>query len=152
MPVVLRRIFVGACEKWIIAWISRFWNAQIWYVFWTFRFLTTVIDPWSCRCNMVLSFRHTLYSPFLLSFIWGLSQYSNMWNALTKDHQIYCRVEIIWRFHLGILCIPSFSPLSIGTCHNILPFERASTPLTEPGLRISLIRLSSTLHSNANGY
>ena len=61
------------------------------------------------------------------------------------------RVDVIWRFHLGILCIPCCSSLSIEECHNILPYERASTPLTEPDLKISLIRLFSMLHSTVDG-
>jgi hypothetical protein len=42
------------------------------------------------------------------------------------------RVDVIWLSHLDMLRIPCFSPLSIGECHNILPYKRASTPLTEP--------------------
>jgi len=61
------------------------------------------------------------------------------------------RVDVIWLFHLGMLCIPGVSSLSIEECHNILPCERTSTPLTEPDMKISLIRLFSMLHSNVNG-
>jgi hypothetical protein len=58
------------------------------------------------------------------------------------------RVDVIWLSHLGMLCILCYSSLSIEECHNILPYQRASTPLTEPDLRISLIRLFSKTHSN----
>jgi hypothetical protein len=57
------------------------------------------------------------------------------------------RVDAIWLSHLAMLCVPGFSPLSIEECHNILPCKRASTPLTAPDVRISLIRLFSKTHS-----
>ena len=47
------------------------------------------------------------------------------------------RVDIIWSPHLGLLCVPCFSSLSIEECHNIQPCEVTSMPLTEPDLRIS---------------
>ena len=40
------------------------------------------------------------------------------------------RVDAIWLFHLGMLCFPCVSSLSIEECHNILPCERTSTSLT----------------------
>jgi len=61
------------------------------------------------------------------------------------------RVDVIWSFHVGILCIPCCSSLSIEECHNILPYKRTSTPLTEPDMKISLIRLFSMFHSSADG-
>jgi len=63
----------------------------------------------------------------------------------------YGRVDVIWTFCVGILRIPCCSSLSIEECHNILPYKRASTPLTEPDMKISLIRLFSMLHSPADG-
>jgi len=45
-----------------------------------------------------------------------------------------------------MLCIPCFSSLSIEECHNILPYERTSTALTEPDMKISLIQLFSKTH------
>ena len=65
-------------------------------------------------------------------------------------YECYGRVDVIWTSCVGILCIPCCSPLSIGECHNILPYKRASTPLTEPDLKIYLIRLFSIFHSNAD--
>jgi len=39
----------------------------------------------------------------------------------------YGRVDVKL-YHLGMLCIPCFSPLSIEECHNILPCKRALRP------------------------
>jgi hypothetical protein len=60
----------------------------------------------------------------------------NVGKCQNKRHCQYIRsrVDVIWRSHLGILCIPCYSSLSIEECHNILPYERASTPLAEPDL------------------
>jgi hypothetical protein len=49
-----------------------------------------------------------------------------------------------------MLCIPRFSCLSIQECHAILPSERTSTPLTEPDVRISLIRLFHRTHETGD--
>ncbi len=63
------------------------------------------------------------------------------WKILRFIWWLDGRVDVIWVFHWGILCVPSFSSLSIEECHNILPCKRMSTlshdtiqsPSTKPG-------------------
>ena len=61
------------------------------------------------------------------------------------------RVDVIWSSYLDMVCVLCFSSLSLEECHNILPCKRASTPLTEPVVQISRIRLFSMLHSTVDG-
>jgi hypothetical protein len=50
----------------------------------------------------------------------------------------------------GMLCVPGCSSLSIEECHNILPCERTSISLTQPDMKISLIRLLSKTHETGD--
>jgi len=51
--------------------------------------------------------------------------------TLLKLWRIHGRVDVIWTFCVGILRIPCCSPLSIGECHNILPYKKVRPPLSK---------------------
>ncbi len=62
------------------------------------------------------------------------------------------RVDVVWPCWLGNVCFLGFSCLSVSRVPQYLTIQRASTPLTEPCLRISRTRLFSQSRSTATVY
>ena len=79
----------------------RFWRVICHHLygpnFWAYKTPNFLDSAWSSRRNIALSFRHALCSPFLLSFDWGVSQYSSIQGTLiplivlTKTGLIFVR-------------------------------------------------------------
>jgi len=81
---------------------------------------------WSSRRNIALSFRHALYSRFLLSFDWGVSQYSAMWKNINVPHTYEeWKVKTLFSVNpkFSLKGIPSFALLWLGQTEPPVRFE-----------------------------